>query len=436
MRKKKNAFTLIELLAVIVILAVILVISIPRILDVIEESKKDSFKSTAQLIADSAEKKKASNKLLDKDESITCKDVAKISDEDYASCTISFDESGIAKVSILGKGKFKGLKVIDGTKGNADVIEITKPTYGLATEYITNLYEYYNDEYNLKVDNTKDQNIRYYGANPNNYVSFNNELWRIIGVFGNNVKLVRKDSLDWLSWDTSDESVNSGYGINQWGESTDEEGNYYPGADLQVYLNKMYYGGDTTITCYGGQSNAEKTCPKDSKGNFLTIDETYKSLIDNHTWNTAAIDYNIKANTLAVYDEERGTKIKLCTDAKKCNDNIIRTTEWTGYIGLPYATDWAYATENTICETNMEAKDSSNISVCPKNNWMYRSFWTWYLSPIHDTAWIICGDGRVGNYFVNGFASDVAPAIYLKSNVLIESGTGTSSDPYILKAGA
>ena len=98
MRKKKNAFTLIELLAVIVILAVILVISIPRILDVIETSKKDSFKNSAQLIADSAEKKKASNKLLDKDEEITCKDVAKINDEDYASCKITFDSDGNAKV--------------------------------------------------------------------------------------------------------------------------------------------------------------------------------------------------------------------------------------------------------------------------------------------------------------------------------------------------
>ena len=50
MRKKRNAFTLIELLAVIVILAVILVISIPRILDVIDESKKDLFKTSEQLI--------------------------------------------------------------------------------------------------------------------------------------------------------------------------------------------------------------------------------------------------------------------------------------------------------------------------------------------------------------------------------------------------
>ena len=79
---KKNAFTLIELLAVIVILAVILVISIPRILDVIDVSKKDSFKTSAQIIADSAEKKYVENKLNNFDEEITCENVTKLSKED------------------------------------------------------------------------------------------------------------------------------------------------------------------------------------------------------------------------------------------------------------------------------------------------------------------------------------------------------------------
>ena len=90
--KKRNAFTLIELLAVIVILAVILVIAIPRILDVIETSKKDSFKSTAQLIADSAEKKYVTNKLNNIDEEITCDKVAKISSKDYEYCFVKINE--------------------------------------------------------------------------------------------------------------------------------------------------------------------------------------------------------------------------------------------------------------------------------------------------------------------------------------------------------
>ena len=431
MRKKKNAFTLIELLAVIVILAVILVIAIPRILDVIETSKKDSFKNAAQLIADSAEKKKASNKLLDKDEEITCKDVAKINDEDYASCTISFDSEGNAKVSITGKGKFDGLKITNGTKENAEVKEITKPTYGMkATEYITNLLEY--DGEGLKIDNTSDQNIRYYGSDPNNYVSFNNELWRIIGVFGNNVKLVRSESLGSLSWDSSDSTTNNGNGINQWGESTYEDGSLYEGADLQVYLNKMYYGGDTTVTCYSSYNNQTITCPTG------TIEETSKSLIDNHIWNTGATEYNMRTDTLAFYQAERGSvNGKICSSGKMCNDTVTRTTTWTGYIGLPYGTDWAYASSESVCETNMQTKDDSNVYICKNNNWMQRNTWAWYLSPVGNlsyafNAWSVSDGGGAGS---NSAASSyaVAPSIYLKSNVLIESGNGTSSNPYTLK---
>ena len=121
MRKKRNAFTLIKLLAVIVILAVILVISIPRILDVIDVSKKDSFKTSAQLIADSAEKKYVTNKLNNIDEEITCENVTKLSKEDYEYCFVKIDNGGNAKVTIKGKGKFKDLAICNGTKTSVEL---------------------------------------------------------------------------------------------------------------------------------------------------------------------------------------------------------------------------------------------------------------------------------------------------------------------------
>ena len=445
--KKRNAFTLIELLAVIVILAVILVISIPRILDVIETSKKDSFKNSAQLIADTAEKKKVSDKLLGKDEEITCKDVAKINDEDYASCTISFDSEGNAKVSITGKGKFDGLKITNGTKENAEVKEITKPKYGMkATEYITNLLEY--DGEGLKKDNTSDENIRYYGSNPNNYVRFNNELWRIIGVFGENVKLIRNEKLGKLSWDTSESTINNGNGINQWGESTYEDGSSYEGADLQVYLNKMYYGG-TTVTCYDGDNNHTTTCPANK------LDNTAKALMDKHIWNTGAIEWGKRTDTLAFYQAERGNQTgKICTSGDWCNDTVTRKTTWTGYVGLPYVTDWAYASSESDCETNMNAGYNATASspeeafanmTCKNNNWMHYGTTgiedaTWFMSPRANPgnardAWSVHGDGGVFSGNVAYFRA-VVPSIYLKSNVIIESGNGTSSNPYILKAGS
>ena len=435
--KKRNAFTLIELLAVIVILAVILVIAIPRILDVIETSKKDSFKNSAQLIADSAEKKKVSDKLLGKDESITCKDVAKINDEDYASCTISFDNEGNAKVSITGKGKFDGLKVCNATKNDVNIVTgecpVTLPA--VSTTYIEYLYK--NEETRtsngLKKDNTSDENIRYYGSNPNNYVRFNNELWRIIGVFGNNVKLVRSEKLGNLSWDSSESSVNSGEGVNEWSQ-----------ADLKNYLNTMYYGG-TTVTCYNGKSNQTTTCPTNR------LDETSKSLIDNHIWNTGAPNdstlYDSTTNsydTVEFYNAERGNETgKICSSGTYCNDTVERTTTWPGYIGLPYVTDWAYASSENDCNTKI---DVSATYKCKNNNWMHHGTTmdiedgTWFMSPYASTSnagrvWDVLGGGPVGSYNAANPLS-VFPTIYLKSNILIDSGTGTSSNPYILKAGS
>ena len=88
----------------------------------------------------------------------------------------------------------------------------------------------------------------------------------------------------------------------------------------------------------------------------------------------------------------------------------------------------------------MQKKDSSNLLVCKNNNWMQRNTWAWYLSPSADGsyanyAWAVSGDGYASNYSAAN-SLVVVPSIYLKSNVLIESGNGTSSNPYILKAGS
>ena len=440
MKKNKSGFTLIELLAVIVILAVILVIAIPRILNVIETSKKDSIKSSARMIINSAEKKNMIDKVNGSTEEVTCDNSVKLSKEDYESCKITIDEEGKATIDLVGKGKFDGYKCI----GTNDNLSCTK-TESLklpanAVLYIEYLYN--NEETRtsngLKKDNTPDQNIRYYGSNPNNYVSFNNELWRIIGVFENNVKLVRSEKLGNLSWDSSEESINGGYGVNEWSQS-----------DLKNYLNTMYYGG-TSVTCYNGTNNPTSTCPTN------ILDDASKTLIDNHIWNTGAIDVTDTTivnqetgalNTVPFYNAERGNVTgKICNGGDGCNDTVERTTTWTGYIGLPYATDWAYASSESDCETNMQKQDSSNAYICKNNNWMHHGTTTdiedatWFMS-LHAGrdnpffVWLVGGDGSV-TFDAAADPLSAFPTIYLKSNILIEGGKGTSINPYILKAGS
>ena len=142
--KKKKGFTLVELLAVIVILAVILIIAMPKISDVIKNSKESSLETTAKLIASQAEKKYTENQVLDNSSTIKCSDVAKISDADYESCNITFDSKGNAKVTIVGKGKFAGLQVIDGTKDSAKA-STKKDVVETAAKYFS--YEDVNDSY-------------------------------------------------------------------------------------------------------------------------------------------------------------------------------------------------------------------------------------------------------------------------------------------------
>ena len=290
--------------------------------------------------------------------------------------------------------------------------------------YITNLYKTNSILNNLKKDNTEDKNIRYYGSDPNNYVSFNNELWRIIGVFGNNVKLVRSEKLGYLSWDSSEESINEGWGVNEWSTSA-----------LKNYLNTMYYGG-TSVTCYNAKNKQTTTCPTNK------LNTESKTLIDYYTWKTGAIEMSKRTNTPAFYKSERGNVTgKICNGGSACNDTVERTTEWPGYIGLPYATDYAYASGESICETNMVKQDSSNTYICKNNNWMFKpNTWYWTLSlDAYPSAsrgvWLVYSDGHVGN--INAaYGAAIFPAIYLKTDILIKSGTGRSNDPYILKAGS
>ena len=124
---RKKGFTLVELLAVIVILAIILVIAIPKVMSVIEDSKKATLESTAKMIASAAEKQKVQNTVLGNNEEITCDSVTKLNDVDYANCNIEFDNN-TAKVTIEGKGKFEGLNVCGGTKSDATAIEGECPT--------------------------------------------------------------------------------------------------------------------------------------------------------------------------------------------------------------------------------------------------------------------------------------------------------------------
>ena len=150
MKKKKRGFTLVELLAVIVILAVILVIAVPRIMSVIKDAKLGSIESTAKIIASTAESRYESKKALGLDVGdLKCTDVASLSN-DYGTCKITFDDNGIATVVINGKkgGKFDNL-ACQGTKDNMTCTEgeISTSRKCTTTDTLTNGLKFVDGQY-------------------------------------------------------------------------------------------------------------------------------------------------------------------------------------------------------------------------------------------------------------------------------------------------
>lgn len=125
--KKKNGFTLVELLAVIVILAIILVIAVPQIMNTIKDARKGSFESSAKLIASNAETYWLTKQTLGETLPTTakCTDLASLSAADYdtteGKCVVSISPAGVATVTLEGKagGKFAGCKVTEATKDAA-----------------------------------------------------------------------------------------------------------------------------------------------------------------------------------------------------------------------------------------------------------------------------------------------------------------------------
>ena len=320
---------------------------------------------------------------------------------------------------------------------------------GLAKDIITLAKT---DTTNLAVDDYG--NTRYIGSNPNNYVSIDGDIWRIIGIMkdvddgtGNKedrVKLIRASSIGSYSWDISESSVNNGYGVNEWS-----------GADLMKLLNPGYesetvggslYWNNKSGTCYTGRGNSAKSCNFTSTG----IKDKLKTLISDAVWNTGSNGRNgylSTSNGLAkhFYTYERSDDDgKKCSSSDWCNDTVERTTTWTGKVGLMYPSDYGYATsggattDRTTClNTNLNIwPDDSSVSDCKNNDWLLLSITQWTISPYAYSsdaycAFYVYSGGSVSSTSVSRNYV-VRPVVYLTSNVGVQSGDGSRGNPFIL----
>ena len=272
-----------------------------------------------------------------------------------------------------------------------------------------------------------DNNARYIGASPNNYVSFNDELWRIIGVFNNiddgtgkketRLKIIRDEPIGIYSWDNKASgtgSSTSSYGSNDWSDSA-----------LQQVLNSGAYYNRTSGECPYGRNGVTTIC--DFSNNGLT--ETAKAMISNAKWNLGGSSTYNDVTASMFYERERGTDVY-----------SGHATEWTGQIGLMYPSDYGYATSGgstTNRETclNTELYNWDSYSDCNNNDWLYdNSNIQWTLTPYSANSHIVFNVYSIGFVYNDDAYDDfaVSPALYLSSNVKISGGDGSVSSPFEL----
>ena len=314
-----------------------------------------------------------------------------------------------AKEALVGQKIFLALKIngiqnVNKVPTGADtLIKLTDNKYNSGLYTITHA-----KDSTLQIGTNEDiTEYRYRGASPKNYVTFNNEVWRIIGVFPtddgtgnieNRIKIVRDKSVVNQYWNTTQVASTSSY--NNW-----------TGATLMKYLNSSYI-------------------------NTLDINEAY-GLIDNVKYYLGGYsEYRITVETM--YNYER----KMINT--KTNEFYYGTNpnSWIGKIGLMYASDYGYASAN--CETYKLYNGNTatdDLKACNDTNWLYNLKENEWLLPqkseFSADAYYIRNSGEVSNYStsnngVNKIQRLVRPTLYLKSEVQITEGDGTSSNPYKL----
>jgi len=350
-------------------------------------------------------------------------------------------------------------KVLKG-KINVEVVPPEKKTfeesvvaYGKLGNNIAKsmLYSSYLDQENLLYDKTVDNNLRYVGVSPNNYVLFNDELWRVIGVMNNvedgtgkndaRVKLIREESIGNFSMDSSSLSVNAGQGVNEWSESKLMK-LLNPGYESEVAGGSLYWN-QTKGTCYVDKNYVNIACDFTNIG----IHETYRKMIDKIKWKVGSNGKDVnfeKIPTNLSYDLERSENTgKICSGGSECNDLVERTTIWIGHIALLYPSDLGYATtggettnRTTCLSTNLYTWYNPSVQDCKEKNWLFETKSKWTMMPVgresSRTFFAILDDGSVDsrNAF---FPFSIFPTLYLKQDIQITNGNGTKENPYILK---
>ena len=287
-----------------------------------------------------------------------------------------------------------------------------------STSSLTNIY--YHDS--TLTNGAGDNSYRYAGANPNNYVCFGStaspcptdNLYRIIGVFRDQVKLIKYD------YATS----------SLLGTDGDYQGTGTPDASY-------YKGSLTTINTYYWNNSTQKNTWSESNLNKINLNTNFINNIGTEWANKIAtttwkVGGNTSANISQVVPSVAYQNEVVNPVTTNTTDNA---TEYSAKIGLMYASDYGFAADPSAWTTTLYNYDVSvNGSTIRSLNWMHMGYYEWTISRNAGSSDIAFRVSDYGNVNFDHVLSSrgARPSFNLESAITYVSGSGSADDPILI----
>ena len=265
----------------------------------------------------------------------------------------------------------------------------------------------------------------YRGSEPNNYIQFNNELWRIIAKEADGTyKIIRDEVLP----------QNDGYTTMEYDVENHRltENNTYcanPSLGCGVFaaVSETFQTPDGKYSGTVTEDSSIKQYLNDTY--YPTLNGTAKTQIQSHAFNIGSVQFLDESGNDSIQKNIAGEKMY----------------QWTGNVGLVNVSDLLRASTNIACtsatdehNTFMEREETCGSYLTTLNEgmgyWTITAFSAERFNRSNDVWHAAFYYGVGGFAYHNAYLGNIAarPVVFLKSSIQIINGTGTKLDPYII----
>ena len=315
-----------------------------------------------------------------------------------------------------------------GKSFNAKLMIQKKADKQTLSEYVKSQYTGTQGENNIYyhtstlANGAGDNSYRYAGASEsvNNFVCFGSttsscptdNLYRIIGVFEDKVKLIKYDYANSNLLGTD----------GDYSDSSTPNSSYYKGSLTSI---NTYYWNNKAANKASNEWSTSLLNKINLNTNYLNnIGTIWSNMIEDATWKVSG------HSTSEVTPREMYTRE--ITNATK----TYGPSDGTSKIGLMYASDYGFAASPSAWTKtlfNYDGNDVNGTSIITIN-WMYMGHSEWTISPYSSSSggvFFLDDDGYV-SYYTTTYGYGSRPVLYLKASVLYAGGLGTKDSPITL----